>query len=74
MSTKIIRVLLTEESRWAVEADDTLGTRVIYPSRGAAIAAGVRMAMAEDAALLIHGVDEEPSALDFSDCITPLAF
>ncbi|CAG9179610.1 hypothetical protein LMG23992_04018 [Cupriavidus laharis] len=55
-----VRVILTEESRWAVETDDLSRTRVIYPSRGAAIAAGVHMAIAEDAVLMIHGIEIEP--------------
>lgn len=61
MSIKAVQVVLTEESRWAVETDAPGRTRVIYPSRGAAIAAGVHMAIAEDAVLMIHGIDVEPS-------------
>lgn len=72
MSNKIVQVVLTEESRWAVQTDNLIGTRVIYPSRGAAIAAGVQLAMAEDALLMIHGVSDKPSALDFSDCSASL--
>ncbi|WP_439673174.1 DUF2188 domain-containing protein (plasmid) [Cupriavidus necator] len=59
MSIKAVQVVLTEESRWAVETDDP-STRVTYPSRGAAIAAGVHMAIAEDAILMIHGIEGEP--------------
>ncbi|MNL63112.1 hypothetical protein D3C87_1872050 [compost metagenome] len=68
MSVNTVQVVLTEECRWAVETDDPSGTRVTYPSRGAAIAAGVQMAMAQDAVLTIHGVENEPSEIDFRDC------
>ncbi|WP_340524554.1 DUF2188 domain-containing protein [Cupriavidus necator] len=68
MSITTVQVVLTEESRWAIETDDPSGTRVTYPSRGAAIAAGVHMAMEQDAVLMIHGVEDEPSEIDFRDC------
>uniref|UniRef100_UPI003F4972AF DUF2188 domain-containing protein n=1 Tax=Cupriavidus yeoncheonensis TaxID=1462994 RepID=UPI003F4972AF len=73
MSIKTVQVVLTGESRWAVETDDLAGTRVSCPSRGAAIAAGVHMAMAEHALLMIHGVNDELSALDFRECDAQLA-
>lgn len=68
MSITTVQVVLTEDSRWAIETDDSSGTRVTYPSRGAAIAAGVHMAMAQDAVLMIHGVEDESSEIDFRDC------
>ncbi|QUN29564.1 DUF2188 domain-containing protein [Cupriavidus sp. KK10] len=70
MSTSTVHIF-PDEDRWAVETDDGR-QRVTYPSRGAAIAAGVQIAMAEDAVLMIHGVNEEPSAIDFSECDVPL--
>ncbi|AVA33664.1 redox-sensitive bicupin YhaK (pirin superfamily) [Cupriavidus metallidurans] len=67
MPVTTVRVMLTDEAHWAVETDDGR-ERFTYPSKGAAIAAGVHIAMAEDALLMIDGVNEEPSALDFRDC------
>lgn len=49
MSITTVRVLLTEDAHWALDSDDPDGRPVNYPSRGAAIAAGVHMATAEDA-------------------------
>ncbi len=66
MSITTVRVLLTQDAHWAVDSDDPNGRRINYPSRGAAIAAGVHMAMTEDAVLLIHGIDDM-SELDFRD-------
>jgi hypothetical protein len=68
MSTSTVQVMLTEESRWAVETDDPRGTRLTFPSRSEAIAAGIHMAMEQDAVLMIHGAADEPCGLDFSNC------
>lgn len=43
MPVTTIRVMLTEEAHWAVETDDGR-ERITYPSKGAAIAAGVSIA------------------------------
>ncbi|WP_454743953.1 DUF2188 domain-containing protein [Cupriavidus necator] len=67
MSALTVRVRFTNEARWAVETDDGREC-VTYPSRGAAIAAGVQIAMAEEAVLMIHGANEELGAIDFSEC------
>lgn len=60
MSITTVLVLLGEDGRWAVETNGPESQRVKYPSRGAAISAGVLIAMQEDACLLIHGLDEHP--------------
>ncbi|WP_454752904.1 DUF2188 domain-containing protein [Cupriavidus necator] len=65
MSVSTVQVTISNAGRWAVEADDGREP-VTYPSRAAAVAAGVHLAVAEDAVLMIHGVSEEPSAIDFS--------
>lgn len=64
MSITTVLVLVGEDGRWAVETDAPESQRVKYPSRGAAISAGVLIAMQEDACLLIHGIDEHPSELE----------
>ncbi|MGN5480213.1 DUF2188 domain-containing protein (plasmid) [Cupriavidus basilensis] len=64
MPVTTVRVMLTEKAHWAVERDDGR-ERFTYPSKGAAIAAGVHIAMAEDALLTIDGVNEEPKCPRF---------
>ncbi|RDK11415.1 DUF2188 domain-containing protein [Cupriavidus lacunae] len=73
MSISTVQVLLTEESQWAVETDDPRITRLTYQSRREAIAAGVHMAMEQDAVLMIHGAADDPCGLDFRGCNAPLA-
>lgn len=71
MSINTVQVLLTEESQWAVEVSGWNNARITYPSRRAAIDAGIRAAMEHDAVLMIHGAADEPLGLDFRDCSTP---
>ncbi|WP_316150593.1 DUF2188 domain-containing protein [Cupriavidus sp. BIC8F] len=73
MSTTSVRVFPTEEGLWAVQSDATDSHHVTYPSRGAAIAAGVHMALADDAILMIHGIDDTLSELDFRDGVSTAA-
>ena len=65
MSVSTVQVTVTNEGRWAVMADDG-GEPITYPSRGAAIAAGLHLAVTEDTVLMIHGISKEPSPIDFS--------
>ncbi|WP_432258627.1 DUF2188 domain-containing protein [Cupriavidus sp. TMH.W2] len=67
MSISTVQVVPTEESRWVVETDDPSMTRLSYATRRAAIAAGVHMAMEQDAVLMIQGTGE-PCGLDFRGC------
>jgi len=68
MSMTSVEVFKTEDERWAVQSDAAGSRRITYPSRGAAIAAGAHMARAEDAVLMIHGIDAPLSERDFSEC------
>ncbi len=45
MSITTVLVLVGDDGRWAVETDAPESQRVKYPSRGAAISAGVLIAM-----------------------------
>ncbi|CAM2989974.1 DUF2188 domain-containing protein [Cupriavidus taiwanensis] len=54
MTTITVQIRPTEDARWTVEVDG-VPQFTTYPSRDLAIAAGVQMAMANDAVLLIHG-------------------
>lgn len=70
MATTSVEVFPSEDGHWAVQADAPGSPHLDYPSRAEAIAAGVQMAMAEDAVLMIHGIDDRLSELDFADCAT----
>lgn len=67
MTTITVQVLLTDDARWAVEIDG-VAQYTTYASRNAAIAAGVHMAMENDAVLMIHGIGKPKSTLDFREC------
>lgn len=71
MSITTVRVLRADDASWVIETDAPNGKRVAYPCRGAAIAAGVHLAMQEDAVLMIHGVGEQKSEFDFSGDESP---
>ncbi|WP_427313112.1 DUF2188 domain-containing protein [Cupriavidus sp. H39] len=67
MATITVQVRPTEDARWAVEIDG-VEQPTTYPSRNAAIAAGVHRAIEHDALLMIHGVGTKDSELDFRRC------
>ena len=67
MAVGHVRVFLTKDGKWAVQLDAADSAPTTYRSQGEAIAAGVRMAMANDAVLAIHGLNEPPTELDFRD-------
>ena len=64
MTTTTIKVILTEDGRWAVEAADAEGGRIYCISRATAIATGVQRALRQDGILLIHGVEGELTELE----------
>ncbi|CAG9167424.1 hypothetical protein LMG23992_00806 [Cupriavidus laharis] len=66
-----IQVFQTEAGQWSVRSDEPGAGHVDYPSLGAAIAAGVHMAMAEGALLTIHAVNDAKSEIDFAGCSMP---
>ncbi|SPR99512.1 DUF2188 domain-containing protein [Cupriavidus taiwanensis] len=67
MTTITVQVRLTDDARWTVKVDG-VEQYTTYPTRNAAIAAGVRMAMENDALLMIHGVGSKDSELDCRSC------
>ena len=67
MATITVQVRPTEDARWAVEVDGA-EQHTTYPSRNAAIAAGVRRAIEHDALLMIHRVGMKDSELDCRHC------
>ncbi|MBB3006062.1 DUF2188 domain-containing protein [Cupriavidus alkaliphilus] len=67
MTTITVQIRLTDDARWKVEIDGA-EQFTTYPSRNAAIAAGVRMAMENDALLMIHGAGKKDSELDLRNC------
>ncbi|CAN7236249.1 hypothetical protein D9M68_90690 [compost metagenome] len=71
MPIKSIEILLTRDAQWALEYDpDNPGP--VYPSRDAAIAAGLQLAMTHDAVLTIHGINDKSDAFDFRELHVPL--
>ncbi|WP_427309022.1 DUF2188 domain-containing protein [Cupriavidus sp. H39] len=70
MTTITVQVRLTDDARWTVEIDG-VEQYTTYPTRNAAIAAGVHMAMENDAVLMIHRVGRKNSEIDFRDYALP---
>ncbi|NSX15965.1 DUF2188 domain-containing protein [Cupriavidus taiwanensis] len=72
MATITVQVRLTDDERWKVEVDG-VEQYTTYPSRNAAIAAGVHMAMQNDAVLMIQRVGRKDSEFDFRNSLMPRA-
>ncbi|CAG2147465.1 hypothetical protein LMG31506_03635 [Cupriavidus yeoncheonensis] len=66
-----VQVFQTEAGRWSVKSDAPGANVVDYASQGDAIAAAVRMAMAEGALLTIHAAEDARSEIDFAGCCAP---
>ncbi len=73
MAVGHLRVFFNEDGRWPVQSDAADSALITYRSQGEAIAAGVRMAMANEAVLTIRGLNEPPTQLDFRDCDARMA-
>jgi len=63
MSVHNVQVFLARDARWTLEVDDPLQVRQYFTSRAAAVAAGLKTAIAEHVALLVHGVHGEPDEI-----------
>lgn len=64
MVTRAIHVRQCPGGTWIVELEDVDDSAISYPTRGAAIAAGVKMAMEHDLLLFIHGLERKPTRPD----------
>ncbi|BDB29051.1 DUF2188 domain-containing protein (plasmid) [Cupriavidus sp. P-10] len=67
MNVATVQVIPADEGQWKVEGDES-EDRTTYSTRAEAIAAGVHMALENEAVLLILSRTRERRELDFKDC------
>ncbi|QRQ86237.1 DUF2188 domain-containing protein [Cupriavidus oxalaticus] len=67
MSVSTVEVMFTKDRRWVVACEGS-EDHVPCASRGVAIAAAMKIAIENDAVLLIHGIDDKPDELFFKEC------
>ncbi len=63
MSVHTVQVFLAQDARWTLEVDDPRQVRQYFASRAAAVAAGLKTALEEHVALLVHGAHDGPDEI-----------
>lgn len=63
MSVHTVQVFLARDARWTLEVDDPMQVHQYFASRAAAVAAGLKTAIAAHVALLVHGAHDEPDEI-----------